>query len=86
MRECVKENSIRKMEFTIVLCRAQFASGITVGICLKSSAWGYVLTCDFYEMTSLEGSFSFTSFRPFALLSMTDICSIEFMLVWGSGQ
>lgn len=52
--ECVKENSLRKMEFAIVLCGAQFASGITIGICLKSSAWGYVLTCDFYDITGRQ--------------------------------
>lgn len=34
----VKENSLRKRECAIVLCGAQFASGITVDICLKFSA------------------------------------------------
>lgn len=63
----VKHNSLKKMECAIVLCRTQFASGITVGICLKSSAWGYVLTRDFYELTPPEGSSFFTSFKPFAL-------------------
>lgn len=71
------------MEFAIVLCGAQFASGITVGICLKSSAWGYVLTCDFYELTSLEGSFSLTSFKPFALCYLWQIFVIQNLCWFG---
>lgn len=55
---CVKNNFLRKMEFPFVLCGVQFASGIIVGTCLKSSAWGYTLTSDLYESTSLEGRFS----------------------------
>ena len=64
---CVKNNFLRKMEFPFVLCGVQFASGITVGTCLKSSAWRYTLTSDLYESTSLEGTFSLTSSKSFTL-------------------
>lgn len=44
VREFLKENG-----FATVLCSAPVASGIIGGICLNSSAWGYVLTRGFYS-------------------------------------
>lgn len=81
----LKENFLKKMEFAIVLCGAQLASGITVGICLKSSVWGYVLTCDLCELASLEGSFFLTSFKSFTLCYPWHICKSR-MYWFGGGQ